>query len=270
LLADEVLFPQPLLRPGVIAAPRFATGDHALIYCCLAVFAVLALVIVNVRRSTTGLGFAAVRASPAAARTIGVSAVQTKLLLAGLAAFVAGIGGAMLAITLTPWASSSTFMTLGGEIWLAALVTWGIRSNVAAIFAGLTFAVLPGICIVYLPPGSANFLPVFFGLGAIALARFPDGVLTMLVRAVAASLASMGTQAPGFYGAVRAVGAGSFVLLVVLMFDLRGLWWLWIAVYSAGALVFAVYLSAQSRMRSRSRQPLTVPRSERRFPITRS
>ena len=163
LLADEVLFPQPILHPSVIAAPRLAAGDHALIYFCLGVFAVLALVIVNVRRSTIGLGFAAVRTSPAAARTIGMSAVQMKLLLAGLAAFVAGIGGAMLAITLTPvGVSSSSFATLGGEIWLAALVTQGIRSNMAALFAGLTLTVLPGICIVYLPLGSANFPLRFF------------------------------------------------------------------------------------------------------------
>jgi branched-chain amino acid transport system permease protein len=269
LLADEVLFPQPSLHPGLIAAPRFAAGDHALIYFCLAVFALIALVIVNVRHSTTGLGFAAVRTSPAAARTIGVSAVQMKVLLAGLAAFVAGIGGAMLAITLTPAAASfGSFMTLGGEIWLAALVTQGIRSNVAALFGGLTLALLPGICIVYLPLGSANFLYVFFGLGAVALARFSDGVLTVLVRSIAGALASARIEAPGFYRVVRAVGAAAFVLLVALVFGVRQLWWLWIVVYAAAALLFVCYLSAQTRLRWHGKRPGAVARAEHSVPST--
>lgn len=250
LLADEVLFPQPLLQPGVIVAPRWATGDHALIYFSLAVFAVLALAIVNVRHSTTGLGFAAIRTSPTAARTIGLSAVQMKVLLAGLAALVAGIGGAMLAITLTPvGVSSSSFMTLAGELWLAALVTQGLRSNVAALFAGLMLAVFPGICIVYLPLGSANFLYVLFGLGAVALARFPDGVLTVLTRAFAAALMSARTSAPRFYLAVRALGLGSFVVFVALLLGLRQFFWLWAAVYSAVALAFIAYVSTKYRLR---------------------
>ena len=57
-------------------------------------------------------------------------------------------------------------------IWLAVLVTLGIRSNVAALFAGLSFTLLPGVgwstC-----PAWGNVPPLLFGLGAIAAPRTP-------------------------------------------------------------------------------------------------
>jgi len=57
------------------------------------VFAVVGLFIVNLRRSTTGMALTAVKWSEPGSKTIGVSVLQTKVVVAGLAAFVAGVGG---------------------------------------------------------------------------------------------------------------------------------------------------------------------------------
>ena len=102
-----------------------------------AVFVVVALFIVNLRRSTTGLALNAVRWSEPGAGTLGISVVQMKIIVAGLAAFVAGIGGGLLVMAQTT-CPAGNFATFLGVVWLAVLVTIGIRSTAAALVAGLS------------------------------------------------------------------------------------------------------------------------------------
>jgi branched-chain amino acid transport system permease protein len=140
------------------------------------VVGIVALLVVNLRRSTTGLGVNAVRWSEPASRTLGLSVVQMKVLLSGIAAFVAAVGGGFLALY-SKVALPANFATLGGMVWLAILVTVGIRSNVAAMFAGLSFVFVPALVLNYLPTSWGNVPPALFGLGAIFVARNPDGAL---------------------------------------------------------------------------------------------
>ncbi len=112
--------------------PSFAVTDRAFAYLCLAAFAIVALFIANLRRSTTGLALNAVRWSPSGARTLGISVVQMKIIVAGLGALVAGVGGGFLVAAQTT-ALPGNFDTFLGVVWLAVLVTVGIRSNVAAL-----------------------------------------------------------------------------------------------------------------------------------------
>ena len=62
-------------------------------------------------------------------------------------------------------------------MWLAVLVTWGVRSNAAALLGGVSLALLPAITQNYLPNWTSNVTPVLFGLGAVSAAKYPDGVL---------------------------------------------------------------------------------------------
>jgi branched-chain amino acid transport system permease protein len=71
----------------------------------------------------------------------------------------------------------SEFATFEGVVWLAVLVTWGVRSNAAALLGGVSLALLPAITQNYLPTWTSNVTPVLFGLGAVSAARYPDGVL---------------------------------------------------------------------------------------------
>jgi len=185
LLMENLVFTRGTftrLGNGVaLARPWFAHSDRALSYMGLAVFGVFALVVVNVRRSTTGLALSAVRTSTPAARTLGISVVVAKVLVAGLAAFVAAIGGALLAMS-AGIALPSQYTSLVGLVWLAVLVGQGIRSTVAALTAGLSFTLLPGVAQVYLPRSMAPVPTILFGLGAIVLAKYPEGALAMNAR----------------------------------------------------------------------------------------
>ncbi len=102
----------------------------------------IAILIVNLRRSTTGLALNAVRWSENASRTMGLSVIQMKMLVSGLAAFVAGVGGGLYAVG-HKQAIPLDYATLAGLVWLAVLVTFGVRSNIAALLAGCVFALSP-------------------------------------------------------------------------------------------------------------------------------
>jgi branched-chain amino acid transport system permease protein len=156
--------------------PSFAVSDEGFAYLCLAAFVIIGLFIFNLRRSTTGLALNAVRWSPPGARTLGISVVQTKIIVAGLAALVAGIGGGFLVAAQTS-AQPADFETFLGVVWLAALVSIGVRSNAAALIAGISFTMLPALATAYFPSWTGNIPPVLFGLGAIGVAKFPDGSL---------------------------------------------------------------------------------------------
>ncbi|WP_261574112.1 branched-chain amino acid ABC transporter permease, partial [Frankia gtarii] len=166
--------------------PGFAPSDKGFTYVELAAFCIIALLIVNLRRSTTGLGLGAVRWSEPASKTIGLSVLQMKVLVAGLAAFTAGIGGGLYASSLGT-ALPANYATFLGVIWLAVLVTFGIRSTVAAMMAGLAFTFAPGLAIAYLPHWFAQVPPLLFGLGAISVAGNPEGLLAQQARQIRAA-----------------------------------------------------------------------------------
>jgi branched-chain amino acid transport system permease protein len=178
LLMDNLVFTRTIFTQNGIGvtmpSPGFATTSRALLFLGLGVFCAVSLLIVNIRRSTTGLALSAVRFSEAGSKTIGLSVLQMKVLIAGVAAFVAAVGGAILAMSQLS-ALPGNFATLGGIVWLAVLVTAGIRSNMAALTAGMMFTVLPGIVLEYLPASWGQVPPVLFGLGAILVAKNPDG-----------------------------------------------------------------------------------------------
>jgi len=153
-------------------------ADDRFYYLLLAVFVVLALLIANLRRSTTGLELGAVRSSETATATIGVSVVRTKLTAFSLSAFIAGIGGGLLA-TYRYLALPSDYSALLGIVWLAVVVTWGIRSPWGALVAGLALPVISQLVSDNLEPRYVLLTAVAFGLGAIGLAREPRGMLAL-------------------------------------------------------------------------------------------
>jgi|SRR5271165_2907772 len=180
LLMENLVFQRNIFTNSGLGVnlnrPDWASTDRAFAYMVLGAFIIVALLVFNLRRSTTGLALNAVRWSNPGARTLGISVFQMKVLVAGLAAMVAGIGGGLLASAQTS-AQPANFSTFLGVVWLAVLVSVGVRSNAAALVAGLTFTLLPGITLAYLPTWTDQIPAVLFGLGAIGAAKFPDGTL---------------------------------------------------------------------------------------------
>jgi branched-chain amino acid transport system permease protein len=182
LLMETLVFTLPsFVNQGIglsLNRPEFANSNLSFTYLCLVVFGIFALFIVNFRRSTTGLALNAARWSEAGARTSGISVVQMKVIAGTLAAFVAGVGGALYAMAQTTF-EPSEFATLAGIVWLAVLVTMGVRSTAAALLAGVTL-VFPDAIFQYYWPSIQNlptWLSIGFGAGAISAAKYPDGVL---------------------------------------------------------------------------------------------
>jgi branched-chain amino acid transport system permease protein len=76
----------------------------------------------------------------------------------------------------------SEFSTFAGVVWLAVLVTIGVRSNAAALIAGAAFVMMPAISQAYLPVWTGNVPPILFGLGAIGAAKYPEGTVAQVGR----------------------------------------------------------------------------------------
>jgi len=180
LLAETLIFDRNrFLQDGLgvtVNRPSFAGGDLAFSYLALAVFAVFALLIVNLRRSTSGMALRAVRDSEPASRTLGVSVLSVKVIVGAIGAFVAAVGGGFLAMDVGS-AQPQAYDTFGGLVWLAVVVTMGVRSLTAAAIGGMAFALLPGVFQTYVPARWGEVPAVLFGLGAVMVARNPEGAV---------------------------------------------------------------------------------------------
>jgi branched-chain amino acid transport system permease protein len=187
LLVETLFFTRDRFTQGglgvALLRPTSVADDLTFAYVILGVFAVFALLILNLRRSTSGMALRAVRDSERASRTLGLSVVQVKVIVGALAAFVAAVGGGLLALTVGS-AQPASYPTFLGLVWLAIVVTLGIRSISAAIVAGLASTLLPGLFQTYLPTRLGDVPAILFGLGAIAVAQHPEGPVVHLGQQV--------------------------------------------------------------------------------------
>lgn len=184
LLIDNLVFSRKVFSNyGIGVAlnrPGFATSDLKFTYLGLAVFGIFALLIINMRNSTSGMAMRAVRDSQVAARTAGLSVVQMKVVVGAIGAFVAAVGGSFLGMY-AGYAQPGSFSPPIGLIWVVVVASLGIRLISAAAIAGLSFSLLPGVFSSYVPTRWADVPTLLFSLGAIGIARSPDGALMQLV-----------------------------------------------------------------------------------------
>jgi len=159
--------------------PEFALNNRDFAYLALGAFLLLGLLVLNLRRSTAGMTLSAVRWSENGARTLGISILQSKVLVTGLATYVAAVGGGFLAMNFQSSLPDS-FNPFTGLVWLAVLMTIGSRSIMAALVAGLMFYLMPGVFSNYLPSSLASVPVILFGVGAVVLAKNPEGVLAQM------------------------------------------------------------------------------------------
>jgi ABC-type branched-subunit amino acid transport system ATPase component/branched-subunit amino acid ABC-type transport system permease component len=193
-IADEIIFFVNSVRNGSdgytvnapVIGPFHFTDEKSLAILLLLVFGVLTVVVVNLQKSASGRAMFAARSSDVAARTTGLSPDRARIAVFAVSAAIAGIGGAFYAVIASPF-SNTTVPSFTGLIWLAVCVTWGIRRPAGALMAGLTYGI--GAALFTKVTGhsgwlhdavaSSYFLPILFGLGAINLAKNPDGVLAL-------------------------------------------------------------------------------------------
>jgi ABC-type branched-subunit amino acid transport system ATPase component/branched-subunit amino acid ABC-type transport system permease component len=170
------------------------SSDRVLAIFLVVVIALAFVVIINLHRSPSGRAMFAVRNSQAGASTSGVSPVRVKLLIFVFGAAIAGLGGALLA-TFNGAVTGGQYTATTGLTWFAGVVLWGVRRPGSAVAAGLSSALfstflLTGIHFPSWVPSwlswngtSSIYIPaILFGLGAVQMAKEPDGIFRMFEK----------------------------------------------------------------------------------------
>ena len=134
----------------------------------------MSVLVIFVRRGTTGHNLDAMRGSEVAAQSVGISPTRAKITAFALSAGIAGLGGGLLAAK-TGIASPTDFNYFLGLVFVVLVVSTCARTVEGAINAGIAFALIPefqsrlGL--------SGGWVFILFGLGAIQYARHPEGTL---------------------------------------------------------------------------------------------
>lgn len=162
------------LTPLEMPRPAGLDDDKAFFLFCIAVLAVVSVLVILIRKGTTGRFLDALRGSEVAAQSIGINPVRSKILVFAVSAGIAGLGGALLSMQ-EGEANPVRFEYTWGLFFVVIVVTLGARTVEGAINAGLGFMLMPEVLKWVGLPASWQF--VLFGLGAITYAKYPDGVL---------------------------------------------------------------------------------------------
>lgn len=191
---DEVAFNSIRFSGGlsgvVFPRPALLSGRRAYYLAGLAVFAVVAFAVQNLRRSKTGLALAAMRDSEVGLGSLGVDVARLKLVAFSISAALAGVGGALLSAA-DGLATPFSYIKLNSLVFLALAVVGGISSWLGAVAGAVILVLVPPFLHEPLVAGNAvtrllfgdqleQLLPVFFGVGAIGLARNPHGIVEQI------------------------------------------------------------------------------------------
>jgi branched-chain amino acid transport system permease protein len=152
-------------------------GNSGFIVVVAVVFAAAAVGVLAVRRSSFGRRLVAMSDSQVACATLGMSVTWTKLILFAASAGLAGLAGALFG-GLQGSVGSANFDVLNSLALFLLLAIWGVDSIIAVFFAGLSFAYL-SVLQTHFP--DIRGLPFLLtGLGALGLARSPNGVVAQV------------------------------------------------------------------------------------------
>jgi ABC-type branched-subunit amino acid transport system permease subunit len=116
--------------------PRLVFGAVALAIVCL-----VGVMVARLRRSPTGRTMIAVRSNERAAAAAGINVARTKLFAFALSAWIAGIGGCLLAYQLTI-VSPTTYSSETSLALLAVVMVAGIGRISGAMIAGVMLSSL--------------------------------------------------------------------------------------------------------------------------------
>lgn len=215
VMAEKLFFPQSFAFINNTAIPRVDIGfldlsdsRHYLVFLAFA-YALVASVLLAIRRGPFGRRLAAMRDSPAACATLGLNLTRTKLQVFALSAGIAGLGGALWG-GLHLSVSSDQFTMLAGLPILLFAVIGGISTVSGALVGGIFFAIITWVGDRW---GATTLVFMGFNLGSvqwildlapaatvIALAKEPDGAIPQIAEAfrdIKEQFSQRGTEAAG-------------------------------------------------------------------------
>jgi branched-chain amino acid transport system permease protein len=147
------------------------------------VFALMALVVVAVRRSQFGQRLLALKESPAACETLGMNPRATTLAVFTLSAGMAGLGGGIYGAALQT-ATPDTFQFFQGLAILLVVVVGGVSSIGSALFAAvfLGMPVTDAITTLLFGGTLTQATSILTGVGGIGLGNNPNGFIAADLR----------------------------------------------------------------------------------------
>ncbi len=158
---------QPIMRP------RWFESENGYFLFCVLIFGGLVGLLALMARTRVGKGWLAVRQSERATAALGLSVTHVKLAAFSMGAFLAGIGGGLLAGQ-NGVVSNRSFEPFDSLLIFAVSVLAGARYVDGAIAAGLLGAVLPELFRKWGIP--LDVAPMLFGVGTVAiLSRGAEG-----------------------------------------------------------------------------------------------
>jgi ABC-type branched-subunit amino acid transport system ATPase component/ABC-type branched-subunit amino acid transport system permease subunit len=167
-------------RPHLPFVPR---GDRAYLFELAVAFGLAGAALLAVRRGRLGRRLGAIDDSPAACATLGLSLPATKLLVFAGSAALAGVGGALL-VAVPGQGSNNDFLALSSAALLLVARIGGISSVSGAFLGGIFMAAMPALQQEVPQLGEYQLTFLLTGLGAVALARQPEGIAADLARAL--------------------------------------------------------------------------------------
>jgi branched-chain amino acid transport system permease protein len=153
--------------------------DGTYVFLMMAIFVVLGIGLLAVRRGSVGRVLIALRDSPAACATLGLNQRWLRVAVFSLSAGIAGLAGALYA-GLHGTVSAVSFQELQSLPLLLAAVVAGITTVSGALGGGLLLMLLPVLAATNKSLAGLEFLVL--GGGAILLARDPNGLVNLLYR----------------------------------------------------------------------------------------
>ena len=192
----------PLTVPRPLVGPVDFANDRSFLVLCVVLLGALSMAVIAVRQGTTGRFLDAIRESEAAAASVGISPIRSRIKVFVLGAAIAGFGGGLLASFFRQANYDQSFNFYFGLVWLVLVITAGHRSVQAAIVSGLSFRLFPEILDRlfrwpgnYLashtdvrgfersvlefvkPEWSFGIALILFGIGALTYAKHPEGII---------------------------------------------------------------------------------------------
>ncbi|MCZ7526259.1 MAG: ABC transporter permease [Acidimicrobiia bacterium] len=191
VLVDNMIFPQRrLFWTGSVDVDRFDVlgwslqGDRAWFVVLAVAYAGSGVFVLALRRGSFGRRLVALRDSPVACATLGMSLTRTKLAVFALSAGMAGLAGALYA-ALRESVSAQSFTMVSGLVILLLAVIGGIGAATGPLVGGLVIAAMTIVSEEL--PGATWVAAIGPALAAVALARHREGLAVSLGR-VARSL----------------------------------------------------------------------------------
>lgn len=178
VLRDDRIFGVAPVEVGRLSVPGLDfSSNGAFLVLCAAVFSLVAVVLLALRRGPFGRRLAAMGDSQAACATLGLDVRRTKLVVFGLSAFVAGVAGALLG-GLNGFVSEIQFEPVNNVVLLLFAAVGGVTTVTGALLGGALFALLP--LVQSEQPELAGLVFAAVAAAAIGLGRQPDGMAGLL------------------------------------------------------------------------------------------